>query len=89
MMKTENIGIIRTEEYGASLRENLDFLFTYQEYPELSNTTNSLDGSFGHKNSFEKSRCLGLRDSRNTGKVKISLQNFICTKKYLLERSNE
>lgn len=39
-----------------SLRENLDFLFTYQEYPELSipNTTNSLDGSFGHMKTLLK-----------------------------------
>lgn len=33
-----------------SLNNNLPYLFTYQEYPELNipNTTNSLDGSFGH-----------------------------------------
>ena len=39
-----------------SLRENIDFLFTYQEYPELSipNTTNSLDGSFGHMKTLLK-----------------------------------
>jgi len=39
-----------------SLRENLDFLFTYQEHPELSitNTTNSLDGSFGHMKTLLK-----------------------------------
>jgi hypothetical protein len=33
-----------------SLKTNLPYLFTYQKYPELHipNTTNSLDGSFGH-----------------------------------------
>ena len=33
-----------------SLKTNLPYLFTYQKYPELniSNTTNSLDGSFSH-----------------------------------------
>lgn len=33
-----------------SLTRNLPYLFTYQKYPELqiSKTTNSLDGSFGH-----------------------------------------
>lgn len=33
-----------------SLKINLPYLFTYQKYPELNipNTTNSLDGSFGH-----------------------------------------
>lgn len=33
-----------------SLMTNLPYLFTYQKYPELhiSNTTNSLDGSFSH-----------------------------------------
>ncbi len=33
-----------------SLKTNLPYLFTYQEYPALniSNTTNSLDGSFSH-----------------------------------------
>ncbi len=33
-----------------SLKSNLPCLFTYQKYPELniSNTTNSLDGSFSH-----------------------------------------
>lgn len=33
-----------------SLERNLPHLFTYQKYPELNipNTTNSLDGSFGH-----------------------------------------
>ena len=39
-----------------SLTENIDFLFTYQEHPELSipNTTNSLDGSFGHMKTLLK-----------------------------------
>ena len=39
-----------------SLRENLDFLFTHQKHPELSipNTTNSLDGSFGHMKTLLK-----------------------------------
>lgn len=33
-----------------SLKTNLPYLFTYQKYPELKipNTTNSLDGTFGH-----------------------------------------
>ncbi|MFH1704545.1 MAG: hypothetical protein ABH861_01045 [Patescibacteria group bacterium] len=33
-----------------SLKTNLPYLFTYQKYPDLNipNTTNSLDGSFGH-----------------------------------------
>lgn len=33
-----------------SLKANLPYLFTYQKYPELNipNTTNSLDGTFGH-----------------------------------------
>lgn len=33
-----------------SLERNLQYLFTYQKYPELNipNTTNSLDGSFTH-----------------------------------------
>lgn len=33
-----------------SLNTNLPYLFTYKKYPELNipNTTNSLDGSFGH-----------------------------------------
>ena len=35
-----------------SLTTNLPYLFTYQKYPHLNipNTTNSLDGSFGHLN---------------------------------------
>lgn len=39
-----------------SLKENLEYLFTYQHYPELTipTTTNSLDGSFGHMKTLLK-----------------------------------
>jgi len=39
-----------------SLKENMPFLFTYQRYQELAipNTTNSLDGSFGHMKTLLK-----------------------------------
>lgn len=39
-----------------SLRENIPFLFTHQKYSELDipNTTNSLDGSFGHMKTLLK-----------------------------------
>jgi hypothetical protein len=40
----------RVRSAYASLKKNLPYLFTYQNYPELNipNTTNSLDGSFAH-----------------------------------------
>lgn len=40
----------RTRSAYYSLKRNLPYLFTYQDYPELNipNTTNSLDGSFAH-----------------------------------------
>lgn len=40
----------RTRSAFFSLRRNLTSLYTYKKYPELNipNTTNSLDGSFGH-----------------------------------------
>lgn len=31
-----------------SLKSNLDYLFTYEDHPQIPNTTNSLDGSFSH-----------------------------------------
>jgi hypothetical protein len=39
-----------------SLKENQEYLFTYQRYPELKipKTTNSLDGSFGHMKTLLK-----------------------------------
>jgi hypothetical protein len=40
----------KTRSAYLSMERNLSYLFTYQRYPELniSNTTNSLDGSFTH-----------------------------------------
>jgi hypothetical protein len=40
----------RTRSAFRSLKNNLPYLFTYKEYPELNipNTTNSLDGSFSY-----------------------------------------
>lgn len=39
-----------------SLKDNIDYLFTHEEHPELviPNTTNSLDGTFGHMKTLLK-----------------------------------
>ena len=59
-----------------SLKRNLPYLFTYQEFPELRipNTTNSCDGSFAHwKNKIKIHR--GLRKDRRKKMIDYLLFN--------------
>lgn len=59
-----------------SLKRNLAWLFTYQEYPDLNipNTTNSCDGSFSHwKNKVGLHR--GIRKDRKKKMIDYLLEN--------------
>lgn len=60
----------------ASLKNNLPWLFTYQDFPELHipNTTNSCDGSFAHwKNKVKLHR--GLSKERRKKMIDYFLEN--------------